>query len=412
MATSLRVATAGSVDDGKSTLIGRLLVDAKQVLEDQLAAVRRSSRRDDGELNLAFLTDGLKAERERGITIDVAYRYFATPKRRFILADTPGHEQFTRNTVTGASNADAFIVLVDARHGLVAQSRRHTAIGALLHVPHLILAVNKMDLVGFDEAVFRRLADEWRALAARVGAEDPHTVPISALRGDNVVAASEHMPWYGGPPLLPLLETLDTQDHAEGGGLRFPVQRVIRPNGGPPLLAGQVERGRVRPGDPVVVMPGGEEARVARVELLGEALEEAGAPRSVALVLEGAEAVRGNLVAAADGDRPRVAHDLEATLCWLGDAPLRTGAHHLLKLGTRTVGAIVEAVDARVRVTTLERTPAEGTLKMNDLGDVRITLDAPVAVDRYRESRYTGSFILIDEETNATVAGGMVTAAR
>jgi sulfate adenylyltransferase large subunit len=412
MATSLRVATAGSVDDGKSTLIGRLLVDAKQVLEDQLDAVRRSSARDDGELNLAFLTDGLKAERERGITIDVAYRYFATPRRRFILADTPGHEEFTRNTVTGASNADAFIVLVDARHGLVTQSRRHTAIGVLLHVPHLILAVNKMDLVGYDETVFRSLAAEWRELAGRVGAEDVHTVPISALRGDNVVEPSTEMPWYDGPALLPLLERLDTLDHAEGGGLRFLVQRVMHANGGPPRLAGQVERGRVRPGDPVTVLPAGDEARVARIELLEEALDEVAAPRSVSLVLDGAEARRGDVVAAADGHLPTVATQLEATLCWLDETPLETGAHHLLKLGTRTVGAVVAEIEARVRVTTLERTPAEGTLKMNDLGDVAIRLDAPVAVDAYRESRYTGSFILIDERTNGTVAAGMVTAAR
>jgi sulfate adenylyltransferase large subunit len=412
VATSLRVATAGSVDDGKSTLIGRLLVDAKQVLEDQLDAVRRSSRRDDGELNLAFLTDGLKAERERGITIDVAYRYFATPKRRFILADTPGHEEFTRNTVTGASNADAFIVLVDARHGLVSQSRRHTAIGALLHVPHLILAVNKMDLVGYDEAVFRELAAQWRELAARVGAEDVHTVPISALKGDNVVEPSAHMPWYDGPPLLPLLEDLDTMDHAEGGGLRFPVQRVIRANGGPPLLGGQLERGRIRPGDAVRVLPGGAEARIARVQLLDEELDEATAPRSIALQLEGAEAQRGDLIAAADEAPPLVAEAFEATICWLAEAPLETGRHHLLKVGTRTVGAVVEEVAARVRVTTLERTPGEGTLKMNDLGDVVVRLDRPVAFDPYHESRYTGSFILIDEASNATLAGGMIRAAR
>jgi sulfate adenylyltransferase large subunit len=404
MAGTLRVATAGSVDDGKSTLIGRLLVDAKQVLEDQLEALERANGADG--LNLAHLTDGLKAERERGITIDVAYRYFATPRRRFILADTPGHEEFTRNTVTGASTADAFIVLVDARRGLVTQSRRHTAIGALLEVPHLVLAVNKMDLVDFDAGVFHAIADEWRRLAARLHAHDVHAVPISALEGDNVVEPSARTPWYEGPALLELLETLPRAE-ASGGGLRLPVQRVLDGR----LYAGQVERGSVRPGDRVVVAPGGAEARVQCVELLGRRLDEAGAPRSVAVALEnGARAARGDVIAAAD-DPPAVARRLDATLCWLQDAALAPGSPLLMKLGTRTIGATVTDVRARIDVATLERESAAGTLGLNDLGDVGINLEAPVAVDRYGDSRYTGSFILIDPATHATLAGGMVTAA-
>ena len=416
LATSelLRVATAGSVDDGKSTLIGRLLLDSKQILEDQLAAVERTTLEQGSEgLNLALLTDGLRAERERGITIDVAYRYFATPRRRFVLADTPGHVEYTRNMVTGASRSDVSIVLVDACAGVVEQSRRHASISALLRIPHVVLCVNKMDLVDFDRAVFERVAGEFSGLATHLGVEDVTAIPISALLGDNVVEPSPAMPWFTGTPLLGHLEDIELLPEGRTGGARLPVQWVLPSGGGPEAhcYAGQVSGGVLRPGDEVAVLPSGASGRIARIATFDGDLDEAAAPRSVTLHLSnGLDAVRGDMIVAA-AEPPMLTRELEATLCWMSETPLEPGAGYLLKHTTRTVRATVGELRFRLDNDSLEHEPAPARLTLNDLAGVRIALDAPLALDPYRDNRVTGSFILIDEATNATVAGGMVDAA-
>ncbi len=410
----LRVATAGSVDDGKSTLIGRLLLDSKQILEDQLAAVERTTFEQGGEtLNLALLTDGLRAERERGITIDVAYRYFATPRRRFVLADTPGHVEYTRNMVTGASRSDVSIVLVDARAGVVEQSRRHASISALLRTPHVVLCVNKMDLVGFDRAVFERVAEEFIGLATHLGVEDVTAIPISALLGDNVVEPSPSMPWFDGAPLLRHLEDIELIPEGRTGGARLPVQWILpapdEPHGHG--YAGQVSGGVLRPGDEVVVLPSGATGRVTRITTFDGDLEEAAAPRAVTLHLsEGLAAARGDMIVAA-AKPPWLTRELDATLCWMSETPLEPGHGYLLKHTTRTVGATVRELRFRLDNDSLEHEAAPARLTLNDLAGVRIAVDAPLALDPYRDNRVTGSFILIDEATNATVAGGMVDAA-
>jgi len=413
LATSelLRVATAGSVDDGKSTLIGRLLLDSKQILEDQLAAVERTTLEQGSEgLNLALLTDGLRAERERGITIDVAYRYFATPRRRFVLADTPGHVEYTRNMVTGASRSDVSIVLVDACAGVVEQSRRHASIGALLRIPHVVLCVNKMDLVGFDRAVFERVAGEFIGLATHLGVEDVTAIPISALLGDNVVEPSPSMPWFTGAPLLRHLEDIELIPEGRTGGARLPVQWVL-PGAGGHCYAGQVSGGVLRPGDEVAVLPSGASGHIARIETFDGDLEEAAAPRAVTVHLsDGLDAVRGDMIVAA-AEPPTLTRELEATLCWMNETPLEPGDGYLLKHTTRTVHARVEELRFRLDNDSLEHEAAPERLTLNDLAGVRIAVDAPLALDPYRDNRVTGSFILIDEATNATVAGGMVDAA-
>jgi bifunctional enzyme CysN/CysC len=410
----LRFSTAGSVDDGKSTLIGRLLYDTKQIFEDQLAAIERTSlRRGNAEVDLALLTDGLRAEREQGITIDVAYRYFATPHRKFIIADTPGHIQYTRNMVTGASTADLAIVLVDARQGVVEQSRRHAFLTALLGVPHLIVAVNKMDLVGYEEAPFAAVRDEFAAFAAGLGVRDVRYLPISALRGDNVVERSERMPWYDGPALLPLLEQVEVRPPVDRRR-RFPVQLVIRPlddahhdyRG----YGGKVESGVFRAGDDVLVLPAGHRTRIAGVELFGTPIEGAEAPMSVTITLDDdLDISRGDMLVGPD-DPPIVTQAFEATICWMADRPLTAGRRYNLKHTTRTVRALVDEVVYRHDINSLERHEHAESLGLNEIGRVRLRTTAPLFVDDYADNRGTGSFILMEEATNDTVGAGMISA--
>jgi sulfate adenylyltransferase large subunit len=411
----VRVATAGSVDDGKSTLIGRLLFETKQVADDQLEHVERTSlERGDGYVNLALLMDGLRAEREQGITIDVAYRYFQTPTRKFVLADAPGHEQYTRNMVSGASTADVALILVDARNGVIEQSRRHALIASLLRIPHTVVCVNKMDLVGFDERVFDDIVHDFSALAARLDVADVSFVPVSALHGDNVVERSHHMPWYEGPSLLRWLEDLQVAGDRNLDDLRFPVQWVIRPMSDEHHdyrgYAGQVASGVVHPGDHVVVLPSGVETRVASIDTADGQLEEAFPPLSVTLRLEGElDVSRGDMLAH-PGEAPPQARSLDATICWMSERPLVPGARYRLKHTTRTVPARVEAIEARTDVGTLDEEPAPPELRLNDLGRVRLRLAQPVFCDSYARNRATGSFILIDETTGDSAGAGMVRA--
>ncbi len=400
----IRVATAGSVDDGKSTLIGRLLFETGQIMEDQLAHVEEVSLgRGDGYVNLALLTDGLRAEREQGITIDVAYRYFQTPKRKFVLADTPGHEQYTRNMVTGASTANVALILVDARNGVVEQSRRHALIASLLRIPHVVVCVNKMDLVGFDEAAVD---------AVRAELPDAEVIPVSALEGDNVVDRSARMPWYDGPSLLEWLEALQVAGDSNLDDLRFPVQWVIRPNSGEHHdyrgYAGQMAGGLVKPGDEVMVLPSGQVTRVAAIDTADGELDEAFPPLSVTLRLEDqVDVSRGDMIVPVD-DAPEPLRELQATVCWMGDRPLLAGSRYRLKHTTRSVPAKIDAVEGKLDVHTLGEEPAPEGLSLNDLGRVRLRLGQPIFADPYELNRVTGSFILVDESSNETVGAGMV----
>lgn len=411
-ATSLlRFATAGSVDDGKSTLVGRLLHDSKSVLADQLEAVERVSlSRGQETPDLALLTDGLRAEREQGITIDVAYRYFATPRRRFILADTPGHVQYTRNMVTGASTAELAVVLVDARNGVVEQTRRHAAVAALLRVPHVVLAVNKMDLVEYAEPVFAAIAAEFTSYAASLGVHDITAIPISALAGDNVVEPSAHMDWYGGPTLLEHLETVPVGNDPSAEPARFPVQYVIRPQSGDDRdyrgYAGQLASGVLRTGDTVTVLPSGHTTTVAGIDTLGEETGIAWAPQSVTVRLaEDIDVSRGDLIAA--GPIPVPTKDVEATVCHLHERPLRAGDKVLLKHTTRTVRALVKEISYRIDIDSLEqRSGAEG-LSVNDIGHVVLRTAEPLSLDHYSDNRRTGSFLLIDPADGTTLTAGM-----
>jgi sulfate adenylyltransferase subunit 1 len=399
----LRLATAGSVDDGKSTLIGRLLYDSKAVLADQLAHVEERSV--DG-LDLALLTDGLRAEREQGITIDVAYRSFATPRRRFILADCPGHAQYTRNMVTGASTADLALLLVDARAGLTEQSRRHAAIAALLEVEHVIVAVNKMDLVDYDEGRFDEIVRDVIELGAAIGLRETDFIPISALKGDNVVEPSANMPWYDGLPLLERLETVPVEPPAVHGA-RLPIQLVLRGDDGTRWAAGRLAAGALKPGDEVVVLPSGTRTRVAEVRDADGAAEVINAPLSVSVRLEDeVDLARGELIAAAD-DAPVPVRELSATVCWLGDRPARPGDRFQLKHGTRSVPAKLDSVDGRIDFESLEWPSAE-ELRLNDIAHVKIRLGGEIAADSYARCHATGAFILVDESTHDTVAAGMV----
>jgi sulfate adenylyltransferase large subunit len=405
----LRLATAGSVDDGKSTLIGRLLYDAKAVLADQLAHVEERSV--DG-LDLALLTDGLRAEREQGITIDVAYRSFATPKRRFILADCPGHAQYTRNMVTGASTADLALLLVDARAGLTEQSRRHATIAALLRIRSVIVVVNKMDLVGFAEERYRETEEQLSGLAALLAVPDLRAVPISALRGDNVVDATDAMPWYDGPTLLELLETLEIASDRNLDERRFPVQWVIRPMSADfhdyRGYAGQVASGVWRAGDEVVVLPSGRRTRVAAVVTADGPLDEAAPPLSVTIRLENdLDVGRGDMLAD-PACPPTVTRELEARVCWMSEQPLAPRARLVLKQTTRTVRAVADELLSVVDVGTLTEIERPERLELNDIGRVGLRLAEPLAVDPYARNRATGAFIVIDESTNETVGAGMV----
>jgi bifunctional enzyme CysN/CysC len=429
----LRIATAGSVDDGKSTLIGRLLYDSKQVLADQLDhVIATSERRGDGFLNLALLTDGLRAEREQGITIDVAYRYFQTKRRKFIIADTPGHEQYTRNMVTGASTADLSVILVDARKGVSEQTRRHAYIASLLRIPHLVVCVNKMDLVDWDEQVFERIEDELTDWAARLDIWDITFIPISALHGDNVVERSQQMGWYGGPPLLYHLEHVVIATDRNLDDVRVPVQWVVRVDGSgsserpaspehiePPErpasperrgyrgYAGQVAAGVLRPGDEVAVLPSGMKTRVAAIDAYEGELEAAFPTMSITLRLaDELDVSRGDMIVNPD-DPPVPAKGLEAMVCWMGSRPLHPGARYALKHTTRSVRAVADELEYQVDVNTLEHLES-GQLELNEIGRVKLRLSAPVMVDRYRRNRTIGSFILIDEATGDTVGAGMV----
>jgi bifunctional enzyme CysN/CysC len=417
----LRFATAGSVDDGKSTLIGRLLFDSKAIFEDQLAAVERTSR-DRGEegTNLALLTDGLRAEREQGITIDVAYRYFATPRRKFIIADTPGHIQYTRNMVTGASTADLAIILVDARNGLTEQSRRHAFLTTLLRVPHLVLAVNKMDLVGYDQSVFEDICAEFSKFATKLEVQDLTFIPISALNGDNVVDRSANMPWYDGPSLLHHLEHLHIASDRNLIDVRFPVQYVIRPHASsdPELhdyrgYAGQVAGGVLKPGDEVLHMPSGFSTRIKKIELAGREVEEAFPPMSVTLLLDDdVDISRGDLICRPN-NRPAAAQDIEGMVCWMSaERPLAPRSRLIVKHTTRTVKAIVTDLNYRIDVNTLHRDETATQLGLNEIGRVRMRLTQPVFADPYSRNRLTGGMILIDEATNTTVGTVMITDAR
>ena len=410
----LRFTTAGSVDDGKSTLIGRLLYDTKTAFEDQLDHVSDvSRRRGDERTNLALLTDGLRAEREQGITIDVAYRYFATVRRKFIIADTPGHIQYTRNMVTGASTAQLAIILVDARHGLVEQSRRHALIAHLLRIPQVVFAINKMDLVDWSEARFRELDRELRAFVADL-APRTTSLPLSALTGANVVERAAEMPWYTGPTLLEHLETVPLHDERDPDAIRFPVQWVIRPQSAQHHdyrgYAGQVAGGVLRPGDEVVVLPSGRTTKITRIEQGGTALASAFAPMSVTVHLaDNVDVSRGDLLAS-PRRAPVVAQELDAMVCWMSERPLVARGRYALKHTTRGTRAVVDDVAYRLDITTGSRHVADGptTLALNDLGRIRLRTMAPIVYDPYADNRTTGSFILIDEVTNETVAAGML----
>ncbi|MGS2591154.1 sulfate adenylyltransferase subunit 1 [Streptomyces hebeiensis] len=416
--TLLRFATAGSVDDGKSTLVGRLLHDSKSVLADQLEAVEHASRSRGQEApDLALLTDGLRAEREQGITIDVAYRYFATPRRRFILADTPGHVQYTRNMVTGASTAELAVVLVDARNGVVEQTRRHAAVAALLRVPHVVLAVNKMDLVDYAEPVFASIAEEFTAYAASLGVPEITAVPISALAGDNVVEPSAHMDWYGGPTVLEHLETVPVSHDLTDCPARFPVQYVIRPQTAehPDYrgYAGQIASGVLRVGDPVTVLPSGRTSTIEAIDALGAGLgadtsvDAAWAPQSVTVRLaDDLDVSRGDLIAPT-AHAPATTRDVEATVCHVADQPLTVGQRVLLKHTTRTVKAIVKEIPSRLTLADLSQHPSPGELVANDIGRVVVRTAEPLALDPYADSRRTGSFLLIDPVDGTTLAAGM-----
>ena len=409
----LRLVTAGSVDDGKSTLIGRLLFDSKQILADQLEHIEETSqRRGDGYVNLALLTDGLRAEREQGITIDVAYRSFVTPRRRFQLADAPGHVQYTRNMVTGASTADLAIILVDARKGVIEQTRRHSYIAAILGTPHVVVAVNKMDLVEFSEERFREIEQELRETSERLGLRDVRVIPISALRGDNVVERGEGMPWYDGPTLLEHLETVETAGDRDLDHRRFPVQWVIRPISDEHHdyrgYAGQVAGGLWRAGDDVVVLPSGRRSKVAAVETSDGPLDVAVPGMSVTIRLEDdLDVSRGDLLADPDA-APVVARELEATVCWMAERPLEPRTRLVVKQTTRSVRAIADELVSVIDIRTLEDRPAPERLELNDIARVRLRLAEPLAVDPYGENRATGAFILIDEATNDTVGAGMI----
>ncbi len=404
----LRFTTAGSVDDGKSTLIGRLLLDCKAILEDQLAAIERASqRRGDPYLDLALLTDGLRAEREQGITIDVAYRYFATPRRKFIIADTPGHIQYTRNMVTGASTAELAIILIDAQRGVLTQSKRHGFLASLLQIPHILVAVNKMDLVGYDQAAFQRIVDEYTVFAAKLSVKNLVFLPISALQGDNVVHKSERMPWHDGGTLLHHLETVNVGATRNLVDFRFPVQMALRPSPDFRGFAGQVASGSISPGEDVAILPSGKTSRVRSIVTYEGNLREAVAGDSITLVLEDEiDVSRGDMIVRRN-NLPQVASQFECLLCWMDDEPMDVTTLYILQHTTRQVRAYVSEVNYRIDMDTLHREHTN-TLRLNDIGRIKLTTTQPIYYDPYQANRVTGSFILIDPYTNRTVAAGMI----
>jgi bifunctional enzyme CysN/CysC len=409
----LRLSTAGSVDDGKSTLIGRLLYETKSIFEDQLEAVERVSRARGGDyVNLALLTDGLRAEREQGITIDVAYRYFSTPRRKFILADTPGHVQYTRNMVTGTSTADLTVVLVDARKGLTEQSRRHTFLASLLRVPHLVICINKMDLVDYAEAVYDDLREAFLPFLSRLELHDVTFIPLSALHGDNVVEQSSKMPWYKGPPLLHQLENVFIASDRNLIDVRFPVQWVIRPmtNGHHDYrgYAGQVAGGVLKPGDEVMVLPSGLCTRIAGIDSYDGPLQEAVPPMSVTLRLEDELDVSRGDVICRPHNKPVVGQDLDAMLCWMSPRAMQPRGTYAIKHTTRSARVLIKDLQYRVNINTLHRDESATTLDLNEIGRVSLRSTTPLCFDEYRRNRTTGGFILMDEATNETVAAGII----
>ena len=420
MSTLLRLATAGSVDDGKSTLVGRLLHDCKAILADQIAHVKTVSEARGGDFDFALLTDGLRAEREQGITIDVAYRYFATDKRSFILADCPGHVQYTRNTVTGASTADVVIILVDARHGVLEQTRRHLAVAGLLRVPHVVLAVNKIDLVGYDETVFTKIAKDVNEVADQLGIADVKAIPVSALVGDNVVERSTEMSWYDGPTLLEVLENATGRIDSSDQPLRFPVQYVIRPQTGDEYrdyrgYTGTVASGTVSVGDPVIVLPTGRRTSIAGIDrpvVTSTSTAVVERPSAVAgeavtvRLTDDIDVARGSVIVAADAS-PGTRRELAATVCWLSDRPLTVGARMLIKHTTTTAQAIVTKITGALDLDTLGVIDATG-LDLNDIGKVQLKIAAPLAADPYSSNTITGSFLLIDAHDGWTLAAGMI----
>jgi sulfate adenylyltransferase subunit 1 len=409
----LRFTTAGSVDDGKSTLIGRLLYDSKSIFADQYEAIEKSSvLRGEDYVNLALLTDGLRAEREQGITIDVAYRYFATPKRKFIIADTPGHIEYTRNMVTGASTANLAVILVDARKGVVEQTSRHAIIASILQIPHVVVCINKMDLVDYDEAVFQSIRHDFEAMASHLSQVDLHFIPISALNGDNVVERSTHMDWYAGEPLLTLLETMFIASDENHIDRRFPVQYVVRPQSAEYHdyrgYAGRIAGGVFKPGDNVVVLPSGRSTKIRSIETFDGQLEEAFAPMSVSLTLEDqVDASRGDMIAG-EHDRPIIGQDIELIVCWMDSKKLAVGGRYALKHTTRDTRCVVREVQYKININTMEHNEADTEIGMNDIGKIKIRTTTPLAYDSYQRNRNTGSLILIDEATHITVGAGMI----
>lgn len=408
----LRFITAGSVDDGKSTLIGRLLYDSKSILADQLEAVERSSKgRTNGEIDLALLTDGLRAEREQGITIDVAYRYFSTPVRKFIIADAPGHIQYTRNMITGASHADAIIILIDARQGVLEQTRRHSIIASMLRIGHVIVAINKMDLVNFSEARFQEIQQEYLGVASSLGMKDIRFIPICALAGDNIVDPSDRMSWYEGGTLLDMLEKLELSGDTNLDHPRFQVQFVIRPQT-PELhdyrgYAGRIASGIYRKGDPVKVLPSGRESRIDRIEIAGVEVEEAFTDQSVVMLLtDDLDISRGDMIVHPD-DLPMVSQEAEVLLCWLDERPLSVGNKYMLQHNSRLVRVVVREISHRIDVNTLEHLPVDGPVRLNEVVQARLKLAAPLAFDAYQDLRVTGHAILVDETGHSTVAAVM-----
>ncbi|MFW6369613.1 MAG: sulfate adenylyltransferase subunit CysN [Bacteroidota bacterium] len=409
----LRFTTAGSVDDGKSTLIGRLLFDSKAIFEDQMEAIERASLlKGEEQPNLALLTDGLRAEREQGITIDVAYRYFATPKRKFIIADTPGHVQYTRNMVTGASTANVALILVDARNGVVEQTVRHTFIATLLGIPHIILCINKMDLVDYSEEVYHKIIKDFEAFSMKINVPDVRIIPISALKGDNVVEKSNNMSWYTGKTLMNLLETIEITSDRNLDNFRFPVQYVVRPQSDKYHdyrgYAGRVAGGVVRPGDKVKVLPSGLESKIASIDFMEETLDRAFPPQSVTLQLEDdIDISRGDMIVASD-DLPVVGQELEIMLCWLSETPMVNGGKYVLRHTSKEARCIIRGVNFKMNINTLEKDYEDKSIKLNEIAHVSLKSSQPLFVDSYTKNRITGSVILVDEATNNTVGAGMI----
>lgn len=409
----LRFTTAGSVDDGKSTLIGRLLYDSKSIFEDQLQAIENTSRKKGHEgVDLALFTDGLRDEREQGITIDVAYRYFTTPKRKFIIADTPGHIQYTRNMVTGASTANVATILIDARHGVIEQTKRHAFIASLLHIPHIIVCVNKMDLVDFSEKVFNNIVSDFEEISSKLLVKDVRFIPMSALLGDNVVNRSENMPWFQGAPLLHTLETMHISSDINKVDARFPVQTVLRPQREGFIdyrgYAGRMASGILRKGDEVTIMPSGFTSKIKSINFYDKELDEAYAPMSVSITLEDdIDVSRGDMIVRSN-NKPEASQDLEVMLCWLNNNPAKPRAKYTIKHTSNDQKAMIKEVIYKIDINTLKRINDDKKLKMNDISKVKIRTTKPLMVDAYRENRTTGSIILVDDATNETVAAGMI----